>query len=87
MDNNMMNAPYIFDACAACNNGNMPNGGCMAFPSAAGGSQYARAFVVPQTYTNIAPPDVALMQGTMFNDLYMPYIPAGRKRKMMMMEV
>ncbi len=34
---------------------------------------YAKAYVVPQTFSNCASPTVALRRGTFFNDLYMPY--------------
>jgi hypothetical protein len=34
----------------------------------------ARAYVVPQQYTRIFPPEEALRQGTLFPDLVRPYV-------------
>ena len=68
MDKQTM-APYIFDACYSAN-----DTGVSAPDSFMGMKlEYARAYVVPQAYTNISTPDVALARGTMFDDLYMPY--------------
>ena len=70
-------APYVFSAfseyptCAAeaqtCNRVNF-------FADAEQPNLYARAFVVPQAYSNCALPSQSLHNGTFFNDLYMPYM-------------
>ena len=36
--------------------------------------EYAKAFVIPQTYSNCSSPCMALKNGTYFADLHMPYI-------------
>ena len=73
---NQLDAPYVFGAftrypsCAmeaqTCNRVNF-------FADAEQPNLYARAFVVPQAYSNCALPSQALHNGTFFNDLYMPY--------------
>ena len=35
--------------------------------------QLARAYVLPQTYTKVFPPEEALREGTLFPELVMPY--------------
>ena len=74
---NQMDAPYVFSAfaeyptCAGeaqtCNRVNF-------FADAEQPNLYARAFVVPQSYSNCALPSQSLHNGTFFNDLYMPYM-------------
>ena len=44
------------------------------FAVASNARMYARAYVLPQSYSNCAPPTAALRQGTFFNDLAMPYL-------------
>lgn len=36
--------------------------------------EYAKAFVIPQTYSNCSTPNMALRNGTYFADLHMPYV-------------
>ena len=72
----MNEAPYIFSAfskaptCAAseqtCDRINF-------FADAAHTNLYAKAYVVPQSFSNCASPTAALRRGTFFNDLYMHY--------------
>ena len=74
---NQMDAPYVFSAfseyptCAGeaqtCNRVNF-------FADAEQPNLYARAFVVPQSYSNCALLSQSLHNGTFFNDLYMPYM-------------
>lgn len=69
-------APYLFSAfskmptCVAsdqsCNCVNF-------FADAAHTNLYAKAYVVPQNFSNCTSPTMALRRGTIFNDLYMPY--------------
>ena len=35
--------------------------------------EYARSFVIPAPYANMSNPEVTLLRGTLFDDLYMPY--------------
>lgn len=35
--------------------------------------EYARAYVLPQSYQNLFPVDKALWKGTIFEDLKLPY--------------
>ena len=42
-----------------------------------GCSPYVRAYVVETSYDNCADPEAALMQGTYFSNLYMPFVQAG----------
>ena len=37
-------------------------------------NEYARAFVVPQSYQNCSKPCEALKRGSFFEDLYMPFV-------------
>lgn len=36
-------------------------------------TEYAKAFVLPQTYQNLFSVEEAFPRGTIFKDLYMPY--------------
>ncbi len=67
--------PYVFEACAnnACSD---PAVSARAdfFAGASVPNPYARVYVVSQRYDNFASPECALRNGTLFNDLNMPYV-------------
>ena len=74
----MQNAPYVFSACKqscdcnpalSCDRANFLEGEKC--------NPYARLYVVSQAYENCASPEYALLNGTFFNDLYMPYVPSA----------
>lgn len=68
--------PHTFSACEYSNCGNPAI--CsehMHMQHNLASRKYARVFVKSQTYENILTPECALSNGTIFKDLYMPYIP------------
>lgn len=72
------NTPYVFSACAEQECGCNPALSCNRidfFSDEESCNPYARAHVVPQIYKNCADAEYTLMNGTFFNDLYMPYTP------------
>lgn len=44
------------------------------------GPELARAYVIPQPYTNVLPPEEALKAGTIFAELIRPYIGKDKKK-------
>ena len=75
-------APYVFSACAqskscpalSCDRANFleePAQQCNPF---------ARAYVLPQPYSNCVAAEYVLRNGTYFNDLFMPYTPVCAKK-------
>lgn len=75
MLNQCCDTPHIFPACGCGMNGNpaVSTQRCIGRRSVR--DKYARVHIVSQRYENIASPACALVNGTMFNDLYMPYVP------------
>lgn len=37
-------------------------------------NKYAKAYIVPQRYEKLLPPTIALKIGTIFKELYRPYV-------------
>lgn len=76
MANMSYDTPYVFSACEKqCGNNPAVSMDRKSLACKAASSQYARLFVVSQSYENLAKPECALRNGTLFNDLFMPYIP------------
>ncbi len=78
MVNMSCDIPHVFPACDR-RSGNNP-AVCMdrkALACTTASNRYARLFVVNQRYENLAKPECALRNGTIFNDLFMPYVPEG----------
>ncbi len=81
MDDLNYEIPYVFPACEkqSINNPAVSmRGRCC--PSGPAANPYARLYVESQSFENIAKPACALKNGTVFNDLYMPYEPAFCKK-------
>lgn len=66
--------PYIFKSCGAeCSR--------MCHDHTDSEMEYARAYIRPTTFSNYSMPREALMRGTMFDVLYMPFCVCARKEK------
>ena len=73
----MHNAPYIFSAFSKTPTCTVSGQGCQRVNFLAEADQagvYAKAYVIPQSYSNCAAPTVTLHRGTYFDDLYQPYV-------------